>query len=449
MAMLLSVIGAIAAIVIIVLIHELGHFLVARAFGIRILKFSIGFGRPLWSYKGRSGTQYVLALIPLGGYVKMLGEETDTDQSSPDSYARQALWKRMFVVSAGPLTNFLLAFGIFWIIALNGVQHVKPVIGQVQAQSLAAKANLKQRDEILAVDNASVHDWQDVMMGLLAAIGRDEPVKLTVKDSSAHVTVKSLSLSAWRLDQREPDLFASLGFAPYMPPVEPRLAQVLPDSPAARAGLSAADIIIRVNQKPVSDWQAVATKISQSPNQLMSFELQRGLERISITVKLGQQERNGSRMGYLGVMVKAPALPSSMLNVERYSALEAVKPALQRTWLLVEYNAMVLAKMLSAKLSLKTMGGPISIFQAAGQSATAGWIVYFSFIAFISVTVGFINLLPIPGLDGGHLLFQVLELLFRRPVPPRIQQYGLSFGILFVLLLIIHATINDLIRLLS
>lgn len=446
----ISIVGAILAIFVIVILHELGHFLVARAFGIRVLKFSIGFGRALYKRVGRDGTEYVLALIPLGGYVKMLGEEPQASTSAPDAYANKPVWVRMLVVAAGPVTNFVLAFAIFWLVCLIGVSHIKPVIGEVLPKSFAAAAKLQPGDQILRVGDQPTMDWQQVMIALLADIGNPRPLTVYVKPARSLQTVqKSLDLTDWRIDKRDPALFESVGILPYLPPVVPIISRVVPESPAAKAGMRAGDKILRINQRDVKDWSQVAQLIMKSPKQLLQLELARAQGLVELSVTLSAQQREGATVGYLGVMVKPPTFPAEMIAIERYTPWAAIKPAWQRTWLFFEYNAIVLAKMITAKLSVKTMGGPISIFQAAGQSTQGGWVVYLSFIAFISLTVGFINLLPIPGLDGGHLLFQLIEAISRRPVPVRIQQYGLTFGLLFVILLIVHATINDLIRLFS
>lgn len=451
MSLVISIVGAILAIFLIIVLHELGHFFVARLFGIKILRFSIGFGRALYTRVGRDGTEYVLALIPLGGYVKMQGEGVGTHlPDNSRSFNAKPLWVRMAVVLAGPMTNFILAVVVFWAALLVGIGHVKPVIGEVIPGSFAAAAHLHAGDRIVRIDDESVRDWQQVMVALLSLMGDATPAPLWVLPQNSVTLVKrSIDLSSWRIDKRDPLLFESLGMLPYVPPARPVLLSILPKSPAVHSGLLAGDVIKAFNNRPITDWSVVAKAIAASPHQWMKLTVQRGTQRQTVLVKLGAQVREKKTVGYLGVMVVPPQYPASMIDIDHHTVLSAWKPALTKAWLFLQYNAIVLVKMITAKLSIKTMGGPISILQAAGQSTQAGWGVYLSFIGFISLTVGFINLLPIPGLDGGHLLFQLVEAIIRRPVPDKIQQHGLTIGLLFVLLLIVHATINDLLRILG
>lgn len=453
MQLAISIIGAILAIFIIIILHEMGHFFVARWFGIKILRFSIGFGKALYKRVGKDGTEYVLAVIPLGGFVKMLGE-ADVKSVAPEemhrAFGRKPLLVRIAVVLAGPLTNFILAIIVFWGAYLIGVQNLKPMVGKVMAHSFAAKAGMLSGDTIVRVGEERTHNWQQVIMALLESMGDAKQVDVWVKPkNSDQLIARPFNLAQWKIDKRDPEIFATLGFFPYLPPIKPVILQVMPDSPAARAQLQPKDVIVTFNGKPVTDWMQVVKTINRLPGKDVHFTVVRGQAIQSYTVQLGSQLRNEKNVGYLGIMVVPPEYPPEMLTTERYNVLTAWVPALMNTALLLKYNAIVLAKMVTTKLSVKTMGGPISIFQAAGQATEAGWAVYLNFIGFISLTVGFINLLPIPGLDGGHLLFQVIEGIIRRPVPEKIQQYGFTLGMMFVLLIIVHATINDILRILG
>jgi len=452
MTLLISIIGAILALLVIIVLHEMGHLFVARAFGIKILRFSVGFGKSIYKRIGKDGTEYVLALIPLGGYVKMLGEG---DQEVPEhelhrAFNRKPLWVRMAVVLAGPITNFILAILVFWAAYLIGFQHVKPIVGRVLPQSLAAEAHMQTGDLIIKVGKERAINWQQVIMAMLASIGDSGHVDLTVQpQGSSQLVVRHFQLKKWKLDNVDPDVFQSLGMYPYVPLIAPIVAKVMPGSPAAKGGFQPNDEIKKVDNQPVTSWERVVDKVRQLPGKSITFEVLRNQQLIPLTMTVGRQNRQGESYGYLGVMVQAPELPKSMLSVERYNVLDAWKPAVIRTGILIKYNAIMLWKLVTTKLSVKTMGGPISIFQAAGQATHSGWEVYLSFIGFISLTVGFINLLPIPGLDGGHLLFQIVEGIMRRPIPDRVQLLGFRLGMLFVLFIVLNATINDLARLLG
>lgn len=448
MHLMISIIGAILAIFIIIILHEMGHFFVARAFGVKILRFSIGFGRALYTKVDKNGTEYVLAAIPLGGYVKMLGETNENDIPSQErhrAFNRKPLLVRMAVVLAGPATNFVLAVLVFWAANLIGTSHIKPITGRVLAHSYAAKAGVKQGDYILAVGDKPTYNWQQVIMELFMYIGDPEPalVKVIPKGQSTPV-IRSFDLATWKIDKRKPEIFKSIGMFPFTPRIPPIIQKVIPHSPAANAGMRAQDKIIKVQGKSINDdWAQVTDLIGQSSGKQMSITVQRAGKPKVLNVKVGRR----ADTGYLGVMVVMPKLAPDMIYTERYNVLTAWKPAALRAWVLFKYNLLVLQKLINAKLSFKVIGGPISIFQAAGEASHGGWEVYLSFIGFISLAVGFINLLPIPGLDGGHFLFQVIEALIRRPVPEKIQAVGFTVGMLFVLLIVLNATVNDLYRL--
>lgn len=359
MSLCIAIFGAIMAVFMIIIFHELGHFCIARCCGIKILRFSIGFGKALYTWRDKTGTEYVFALIPLGGYVRMLGEERGSvDEAAQGSYYSKRLWMRMAVVLAGPLVNFILAFGVFWLAFIVGSEHLKPIVGGVTASSFAAKAGLQVGDEIISVAGQSVSNWQQVAMAMLAQMGCTGEVAMIVRPHA----VRFFDLHGWVLDRAEPDIFATLGIRPYVPP---------------------------------RDWSTKTT--------LFTYK-------------------------------------------EHYSALSAIVPALKKIVVLSQYNAIFLGKLVTGKLSATTISGPISVFQAAGKATRAGWSVYLSFIGFVSLSIGFINLLPIPGLDGGHFLFQVIEGVARRPVPLKIQQYGFILGVLLIILVMVHATVNDLLR---
>ena len=446
MSLAIAILGAIMAIFSIIVLHELGHFFVAKACGIKVLRFSVGFGRAIWKRTGKSGTEFVLAWIPLGGYVKMLGEgeEKASAADAHRAFNQKPLLSRMLVVLAGPFTNFLIAIVAYWGVYLMGVTHVKPVIGSVVPHSIAARAGVRSGDELIKIDGVRTDNWQRVMMGLIMRMGDYGPMRLTVKpvDSQLHQE-RVLDLSSWDVDRRNPEFFKSLGLMPYRPTVPAVIAKVVPGSAAAVGGLKAGDRILSVNGHPVSGWVPMVKAVRGLPHQRISLTLMRNHQKKVIHMEVGAIKQ----AGFLGIQSHPPAWPSDMLRVARYSVFTAWLPAFEQTWVLTKFNSMVLLKMVTGKISIRTLGGPITVFRAAGKATQAGLQVYLGFLGFISLTIGFLNLLPIPGLDGGHLVFQIVEAIFRRPVPERYQMVGLSIGMVFLIFLMVQATINDLMRL--
>lgn len=449
MSIVIAVFGAIIAVFGVIIVHEWGHFLMARLFGIKILKFSIGFGKAIYKWcSKKTGTEYVIAILPLGGYVKMLGEgeEATSPGEAAQAYNKKPLLVRMIVVAAGPVINVIIAVIAFWGVYWMGVVHVKPIVGNVIENSIAARAGLKTGDEIVTVDGAPAYNWQRVMMALVEHIGTKRNMTITIKPAqSRQIRTRVLVLQDWQVNERNPDFFRSIGVFPYQPKVTPIVAKILPNSPAT-GKLQPNDRIIAINGKAVDDWGPLVQMIRRQPNQTISLTVLRHQKPQNVTIKVGAQKQNNKVIGYIGVLSVTPQWPPNLMNTEKYSIFRAWIPALDQTWMLIKFNCLVLAKMVTGKISMHTLGGPVTVFQAAGEATLAGFQVYLGFIGFISLTIGFINLLPIPGLDGGHLLFQIIEGIFRRPVPDRIQVIGLGVGMVFLIFLMVQATINDIMR---
>ena len=449
MHMIIAVLGAVFAIAIIIILHELGHFLVAKAFGIKILRFSLGFGKPLYKYVGKkSGTEYVLGILPLGGYVKMLDSSTVSDpEEAKSAYDKQPLLARMAVVAAGPVANFIIALVAYWAVFMIGVVHIKPVVGRVIPQSIASDAGLKRGDELLAIDNERVHNWQQVLMALVVHVGDEENVTLKIKAAkTAVIENRVLDLSDLSLNERDPDLFSSLGVFPFVPPIKPIVGEVISGGPANQSDMTKGDIILSINGQKVDHWMQLVEAIRKIPGQSAVLEVKKDSVVRTVTLRVGTQKQGSKKTGYLGIMVKSPEIPADMLKTQQFSVFTAWLPAAAKTWQLFRFNVISVGKLITGKVSVKTLGGPITIFQAAGRASQAGIQVYLGFIAFISLTIGFINLLPIPGLDGGHLLFQVIEGIIRRPLSVRLQTIGFMVGMGCLILLMLQATVNDLLR---
>ncbi len=451
MHLALAIAGSIFAIFIIIVLHEFGHFIAARLCGVRVLRFAIGFGKPLWKYISiKSGTEYALGWLPLGGYVKMLGETEEAllPEEAAHAYNTKPLWQRMVIVLAGPLVNFILALLAFYAVYLMGVQHIKPVVGSVVKNSIVAQAGIKAGDEIIKVGHESTQNWQQVLLAVVKHTGDKGQLAVTIlTNPQAQPVVRQLTLTNWHLSERSPEFLNSLGFVPYEPAIPAVITQVVAGSPAATAGLKAGDKVVALNGRPIKDWPQLATWVQAHPNQRARLTLLSGTQRFERTVAVGSVQQDGKQYGHIGVMVQPPPMPANMIRTEHFGVLSAWVPAYKQTWALIKLNFIVTAKMLTGKVSLKSLGGPVTIFRAAGQATQLGWQVYLGFIAFISLAIGYLNLLPIPGLDGGHFLFQVIEGIIRRPVPERVQSIGFSIGMVFLVFLMVQATINDLIRL--
>lgn len=450
MSVVISILAAILAIFSVVIIHECGHFFVARLMGVRVLRFSIGFGKALWSKTTKAGTEFVIAILPLGGYVRMLGEG---DNAPPEdlvryAYNRKPVLARMAIILAGPLMNFLFAIFLFWIIFLSGVAHIKPTVGQVLPNSIAAQGGLKAGDVIKSIDGRKTNSWQRVVMGIITHMGDKGHMRITVM-SVSHTQSKTLylPLKNWTVKKRRPDFFKSLGIVPFRPKIPAVVDKVLNNSPAEKGGLRKGDRIIAINGKKKDNMLAVIQVIQSNPGKNVHLTILRGGKQRYLTMRAGVEKQKGQQVGFLGFMTKAPKWPSDMILRQNFSVFSAWVPAVEQTWMLTSFNAVVLAKMIIGKISLHTLGGPITIFHTAGKASQRNYRVYIGFIAFISVTLGFINLLPIPGLDGGHFLFQLIEVVFRRPVPERIQGVCVRIGIVLLIFLMLQATFNDISRL--
>lgn len=443
----LAVIGAVVALFTIVLLHEYGHFIVARWCGVRVLRFSIGFGKPIWRRVGRDGIEYQIGILPLGGYVKMLDEHSsDESDLPPDAFPKAALWKRFLIVVAGPMMNLVIAFVMFVMIGLLGVMQVKPVIGKVQASSIAAKAGFQSRDEFLSVADESTSTWQAVMMNFAVHSGDEHPINVTVR-RHGHAQSLQLPMAQVVLASRDTDLFAVLGFKPFVPTSAPRVSQVLPGSVAKKAGVEPGDEILSFAGHLTPDWPTLVSVIKASRGKTGELLFKRSGVLHRETITLGSLTYKGKQQGFFGVRGQAPAYPAEYLRHQRLSLWQSIPAACIHTWRLVEMNARMLYKLVVGSISTEMLGGPISVFKAAGQATLAGVAVYLRFIAFISVTIGFVNILPIPGLDGGHIMYQLFELILRRPVRVATQQVGTVIGFALLIVIMIQATWNDVLSL--
>ncbi len=450
MSALYMIVGTLVALGVLVTFHEFGHFWVARRCGVKVLRFSVGFGMPLLRWHDKQGTEFVVAAIPLGGYVKMLDEregEVPADQLD-QSFNRKSVRKRIAIVAAGPIANFLLAMVFFWALAMLGTEQVRPVIGAVESGSLAAKAGLGAGQEIIAIDGEPTSGWAAVNLQLVRRLGESGSLQLLVREQGSTVdSPRELVLDKWLKGDDEPDPIRSLGIRPWRPALPPVLAELDSKGPAKAAGLKTGDRLLAVDGKAVDDWQQVVDTVRMHPDTKIMLRVERDGAQIDIPVMLAARGESKAPTGYLGAGVKAVDWPPEMIREVSYGPLAAVGEGARRTWKMSLLTLDSLKKMLFGELSVKNLSGPITIAKVAGASAQSGVADFLNFLAYLSISLGVLNLLPIPVLDGGHLLFYLIEWARGRPLSDRVQGWGIQIGISLVIGVMLLALVNDLGRL--
>lgn len=443
-----SIIGIIVTIFLVVSIHEYGHFLFARLLGVKVLRFSIGFGKPFYCWHNKKGTEFALAPIPLGGYVKLLDENEGAvpENERRFAYNRQPLYKQFLIVAAGPLFNLVLAFILYWLLFVIGFTTVIPLVGKITPHSIADTAGMKPQQEVISVNHTPVSTWMSVIINILGQTGNTGTMPVEVKKlTSQQPKLLLFNLADWHLDELKPEPLESLGIKPYEPPIPAIINIIQPDSNAI-SKLQKDDKILFIDNKSIHDWYDVADIISKHPDQALSFIIQRQQKKISFNLMIGhQRDMLLHKHGYLGIS-PAFTFPNALLRNQQYGPIDALTHAWHETYDLVQLNFILLEKMFTGKLSLKSLGGPITIFESAGTALNAGMIPFLSFLAFLSIAIGIINILPIPGLDGGHILFQLIALIIRRPLPLKIQLLMYRMGLILLLLLVTQALVNDFLR---
>ena len=439
------------ALGILIVVHEFGHYSVARLCGVKVLRFSLGFGKPLLVKRaGPDQTEWVLSAFPLGGYVKMLDErETEVPAHLLEqSFNRKTVRQRIAIVAAGPIANFLLAILFFWVVALLGSQQVRPVIGSVAPESLAAQAGLEAGQELLAVDGEPVTGWSGVNLQLVRRLGESGTLEVRVQEKGSNVdSTHQVRLDGWLKGEDNPDPIASLGIRPWRPALPPVLAELDPKGPAQAAGLKLGDRLQSIDGIAVDDWQQVVDSVRARPGQRVQLKVLRDGEVLDVALELAVRGEGKARSGYMGAGVAGTEWPAEMLREVSYGPLEAVGQALSRTWTMSLLTLDSIKKMLLGELSVKNLSGPITIAKVAGASAQSGVGDFLNFLAYLSISLGVLNLLPIPVLDGGHLLFYLVEWVRGRPLSERVQAWGMQIGISLVVGVMLLALVNDLSRL--
>ena len=444
------IIAFVVAVLVLITVHELGHFWVAKCFKVKVLRFSIGFGKPIWRRMGKDGTEYVIGFLPLGGYIKMLDEAEGhvPEEEKHLAFNHKPVLQRFLIVLAGPLTNFLFGIIAFWLMFSIGITQIKPVIGTITPNSIAAEAGMQSNQQFVSIDGDHTKSWQNVLMAVARKLGESGIMHVQTKPlDSDHVNTYELNITNWKVSGLTPQPLQSLGISPYHPPVSPVIVVVKPDSPAAKAGLKAGDKIVEINDKPIKDWYTFVKYIQKHPNQLVRLQILRDNKPMTITPNVGRKLSGLRWIGFLGVESKIGKWPEDMILPLNYNILTAWWPATQEVYELTTFNFVMLGKMLIGRISLQSIGGPITIFRIADKAFKQGLVIYIGFLALVSVMLGFVNLLPIPGLDGGHLFYYLIEIVRRKPLSVAVQALTIRLGIIFLIILIVQATINDVMRL--
>ncbi|PPD04300.1 MAG: RIP metalloprotease RseP [Methylobacter sp.] len=441
----------IIAISILVSIHEFGHFWVARKMGVKVLRFSIGFGKIIWSYQKQPGaTEYVISAIPLGGYVKMVDEREAevAPEDLPYAFNRQPLWPRIAIVSAGPLFNLLLAVFLFWLSLVIGENGIKPIIGSIEQGSLAASAGFTEGEEIIAINGKTTPTWTEAIGTLIsAALDNGQAIDIEVKDLQGRESRHQLKVS--EEDTQDPDtLYKNLGLKPWTPKLKPKIGKILPQSAAAEAGLQQGDLILSADGTVLDDWTQWVEYVKNRPEVTIRLVIDRQDVQIPVDITPKRVEADGKVEGKIGAAVLVPEdLLKSITVKYALSPLPAIPAAFAKTWDYSSTTLKMMGKMLAGRASIENLSGPISIAQFAGQSASIGLVAFLKFLGLVSVSLGVLNLLPIPVLDGGHLVFFFIEGIKGSPVSEKIQLMFQQAGMALLVTLMVLAMFMDIGRL--
>ncbi|MFT7228273.1 MAG: regulator of sigma E protease [Methylophilaceae bacterium] len=457
---MLTLFAFIATIGIIVTIHEYGHFQVARWCGVKVLRFSIGFGKPLWRKNfGADQTEFVLAVIPLGGYVKMLDEgELKADEADEVHYSetdlarafnRQSVYKRIAIVLAGPIANLLLAILVYWFLFMQGVTGMRPMIGQVEPNSIAAQANMTTGEVVSTINEKEINTWSEASFILFEAALENEIVFIKATAESNELHLHKLDLAGLGQDA-EGDILKKIGLAVFRPDVLPVLSQVLLNSPAEKAGLQAEDTIVDIDGLLIETWNDVVNVVKASPSKALKFTIARNQEMVKTTVTPKTVKENKLEIGKIGAAVKIDkAQLDAILVKQHYSGVESLRMAIEKTWKTSAFSLKMMWYMVTGKTSWRGISGPVTIASYAGESAGLGLKPFLSFLALVSISIGILNLLPIPVLDGGHLMYYMAEIIKGSAVTEQTVILGQKIGFGLLGLLMILAIFNDINRIVT
>jgi len=453
MSFVQTVVAFIVALGVLIVVHEYGHYLVARACKVKVLRFSVGFGRPLATWRlGPDRTEWVLAAIPFGGYVKMLDEREGPVEPAElaRAFNRQSVWKRFAIVIAGPLFNFVFAVLVYAGLFMYGLPEARPILGAPPAGTLAAAAGVHAGDTVRAIDGEPIATWQELRWRVLQAALQRQSAQLETLDERGHIALVALDLSGFPSADVETDVLEKIGLRLYRPPLEPVLGQVLPGGAAERAGLMSGDRILRVDGSPIENWDAFVNAIRSHPGSELSIAFERAGSEHRAQVVPDAVSAGNARIGRIGAGPRQPEAYAEKLVIRvQHGPLASLGRAAAKTADIALFSLKMLGKMLIGEVSWRHLSGPVTIADFAGQSASLGWVSYLTFLALISISLGVLNLLPIPLLDGGHLMYYAIEIIKGRPVSERFMELGQRVGLALLLVMMAFAFYNDLNRLLT
>ena len=445
-----TLLAFLVTIAILVVIHEYGHYIVARWCGVKVLRFSVGFGNVIARRQDRQGTEWALSALPLGGYVKMLDEREGPVAESELSQAfnRKPVWQRMAIVVAGPLANLILAVLLYWGLFVHGVTVLKPIVDSPVAGTAAALAGVAGGDTVLSVNGEAIEDWQGLHWEILKQGLRDGKVRLETRSPEGHLAFRELDLTGIDLADAENDALSRIGLKRYLPDFPAVIGQLVPGGRAEQAGLLAGDKVTAIDDRPVARWEDMVAQVRANPERDLAFQVERNGMSSRLTIRPEGAQEGGAAIGRIGA---APHVDDSLLaplrGEVRFGLSESMQRALYKTWDLSTFSLEMLGRLVIGQASLKNISGPVTIADFAGRSAEAGLTAFVGFLALISVSLAVLNLLPIPLLDGGHLLYYAAEFLTGRPVPDTVQEVGQKIGAALLATLMLLALFNDLQRL--
>lgn len=446
---LISIIGFLIAIGILVTVHEFGHFFVARRFGVKVLRFSIGFGHPFFRWYDKSGTEYVLSTLPFGGYVALYGEKEAFVEPSLRhmAFCYKTVWARICILLAGPLFNLGFAVIAYWLMFMIGITSLAPILGTVPNKTPAEIAGLHARQEIISVEHKPVHSWEGVSVALISAVGENKSVNVEVKEfPNGKKTTHTVDISGVE-HGKEAEILKELGLHP-LDPLPPIIGKVLPGYPAEHAGIKPGDLILAVDHHPVYSRTEASEVVQVNLNKTIAVTIKRGNEKRDVQLQPVAKELDDGRVaGFMGVIYRTEMKPPpEYVRIQKYGPVDAFIEGSKRTWNYTILTFQMLKKMIVGTVSIKNISGPISIAQYAGQTVTIGIEYFLSFLAVVSISLGVLNLLPIPILDGGHVMYCLFELISGRRVSDAAQNVGIWIGGMIILAVTLVAIYNDLAR---
>lgn len=441
------------ALAVLVVVHEMGHYLAARACNVKVLRFAFGFGKVLWMRRhGRDGTEWAISAFPLGGYVKMLDEREGEVAAAelPRAFTQQSVGRRAFIVAAGPAANFLLAIVLYWFLFMYGVTELKPRLGPPPAGTPAALAGIGEGMTVRAVNGQTIQTWQELRWETMRRALDQEPLQLEVISPQGTIGMHRIASDRFDLEELEKDPLRTLGLVLYRPRLPAVVGRVLPGSAAAAAGFRDDDRIVAIDGKAIALWAELAATAGAAPGRELKFAVERDGRRLELAATPRLAEEGGHKLGRLGLMAKeGKGEAFEMTTVVSYGPLDSIARSLTQTWDTSILSLRMMGRMLTGELSWKNLSGPVTIADYAGQSARLGLSYYLRFLALISISLGVLNLLPVPVLDGGHLMYYLVEFIKGGPVSERTLEIGQQIGFALLALLMAFAFYNDINRLVS